>query len=155
VEITRHTDYAIRMLVSLAGATEGRPVSARELARAQDVPYAFARGIVSDLVRAGFATGRRGTGGGVMLARPAAEITVLAVIESTEGDVSLGLCTHDTDYCHRTDGCAMHRVWMEAEARLRSFLATRTIADLVMNSPTPRPADPASPAGTGTAAAGR
>ena len=137
MEITRHTDYAIRMLLALACAPGGRPLSARELGRMQDVPYAFARGIVSDLVRAGFVTSRRGAGGGVMLARPATEITVLSVIESTEGEVGLGLCTHDPDYCHRVDGCAMHQVWIEAEAQLRGFLDARTIADLVMAPATP------------------
>lgn len=139
MEITRHTDYAIRMLLSLARAPEGQPLSARELGRMQDVPYAFARGIASKLVRAGFATSRRGGGGGVVLARPANEITVLSVIESTEGNVGLGLCTHDPDYCHRVDGCAMHQVWMEAEAQLRTFLAARTIADLVTGPSMPSP----------------
>jgi Rrf2 family protein len=147
VEVTQRTDYAIRILLSLALAPEGQTLSARALGEMQDVPYAFARGIVSDLVRAGFATSRRGAGGGVALARPAAEISLLAVIESTEGEVGLGLCTHDPDHCHRMEGCAMHAVWLEAEAQLRVFLAARTIADLVTDptalDPTVGPARPA------------
>lgn len=130
MEITRRTDYAIRMLISLAREPEGQPVSAGELGRRQDVPHALARGIVSQLARAGFVASRRGAGGGVVLARPAGEIDVLSVVEAIEGRIGLGLCTNDPGYCHRVDACVMHRVWAEAEQRLRSFLGTRTIADL-------------------------
>jgi len=130
VEITRRTDYAVRILLALARTPDAGALSARELGRVQDVPYSFARSIVSDLVRAGFVVSRRGARGGVTLARPAADISLLSVVESTEGDIGLGLCTRDPDYCHRMDGCAMHQVWMEAEAQLRAFLGARTIADL-------------------------
>jgi Rrf2 family protein len=148
VEVTRRTDYAIRILLSLALAPEGRPLSARALGEMQDVPYAFARGIVSDLVRAGFATSRRGAGGGIALARPAAEVSLLAVIESTEGEIGLGLCTHDPDYCHRMNGCSMHKVWLEAEAQLRVFLAGRTIADLAADPTVLDPTAGPAPAAT-------
>lgn len=149
LEITRRTDYAIRILLSLARTPDARPLSARELGRLQDVPYSFARSIVSELARAGFVVSRRGRGGGVTLARPAAAVTVLSIIESTEGDIGLGLCTHDPDYCHRVEGCAMHRVWMEAEAQLRAFLGERTIADLATGATLPRPARRSSPAAAG------
>ena len=76
---------------------------------------------------------------------------MLSVIESTEGDVGLGLCTHDPDYCHRVEGCAMHQVWIEAEAQLRAFLGGRTIADLVTGPVMPSLTREASP----TAASGK
>jgi DNA-binding IscR family transcriptional regulator len=64
------------------------------------------------------------------LARPAAEISVLSVIESIEGPVALGLCTSDPEYCSQVGVCIMHRVWKEAEAQLRRILADRSIAYL-------------------------
>jgi len=70
MEVSRRTDYAIRMLLQLA-RSDGEPISVRALAEAQDVPYAFARGIQRGLVSAGLVESRRGTHGGIILARPA------------------------------------------------------------------------------------
>lgn len=129
MEITRRTDYAIRMLIALARAPEGA-LSAAYLAHAQNVPYALARGILSELARGGFVTTRRGAGGGVMLARPAAAIDALSIVECVEGPLCLGLCTEDPDYCRQVNTCVMHKVWKEAEAQVRSVLATRSLAYL-------------------------
>ncbi len=130
MEITRRTDYAIRMLIALARLPEGQSCSARRLSLEQRVPHPLARGILSELARAGFVNTRRGSGGGVALARPAGEITVLSLVESLEGPVTLGLCTTDTEYCDQVDACVMHEVWMEAEDQLRGLLASRTLAYL-------------------------
>jgi Rrf2 family protein len=132
VEITRRTDYAIRMLIELARAPEGRPYSARELAGSQDVPHPLARGILSEMARAGFVKTRRGSGGGVVLARPAEDISVLSIVRCIEGDVGLGLCTTDPDYCGRTGSCRMHMLWEEAEAQLHALLESRSLADLAV-----------------------
>jgi Rrf2 family protein len=130
LEITRRTDYAIRILLALAGRPDGEPLSSRELGKLQDVPHAFARSIVTELVGAGFVTSRRGAGGGVALARPAAQITLLEVIRALEGGLSLNLCTHDDDYCRRAASCAMHEVWLEAEAVLSRHLSQQDFAAL-------------------------
>jgi Rrf2 family transcriptional regulator, nitric oxide-sensitive transcriptional repressor len=136
VEITRRTDYAIRMLMALARVPEGQSCSARELSLVQRVPHPLARGILSELARAGFVKTRRGSGGGVELARPAADISVLSVVECLEGPVSLGLCTTDADYCDLVDACVMHRVWEEAEDQLRDLLANRSLAYLAAEGDT-------------------
>lgn len=130
MEITRRTDYAIRILLALARQPDGVPVSSRELGRAQDVPYPFARGILTELVAAGFVASRRGAGGGVVLARPPDAITVLEVVEAMEGRLTLNLCTRDEAYCRQSDACLMHGVWLESEDLLRRHLAGKTIGML-------------------------
>ena len=52
MEIARKTDYALRMLATLAADPAG-VVSVREVARANGVPYSFARSIQHDLALAG------------------------------------------------------------------------------------------------------
>ena len=76
MEVSRRTDYAIRMLLELA-RSDGAPISVRSLAESQDVPYAFARGIQRELVAAGLVESRRGAHGGIVLARPAERISLL------------------------------------------------------------------------------
>ena len=130
MEVTRRTDYAIRMLSALSREPMGVYVSAADLSHRQEVPRALARGILSDLARAGFVTGRKGAGGGMCLARRPEEITLLSVIESVEGSIDLSLCTAEPEYCRFAEDCAMHGIWLEAEDLLKGFFAARTLADL-------------------------
>jgi Rrf2 family protein len=130
MDITRKSDYAIRMMTALATAGSECPVSVRELAEAQSVPYAFARSVQRDLMAAGLVTVTRGASGGMCLARPAAEITLLDVVESIQGQLSISVCANDPEWCARSGGCATHGVWLQADKLVRDLLAGRTLAGL-------------------------
>ncbi len=130
MEITRRTDYAIRLMLALAEG-DGGPISVRELAERQDVPYPFARGIQRDLVAAGLATTKRGAAGGLCLARPASEITLLDVIEAVEGPIALNMCTADPDWCQRMGACSVHAVWRGADDLVKEYFSSKSLAGLV------------------------
>lgn len=131
MQVTRRTDYAIRMLLQLAKAEHSVPLSVRTLAEDQDVPYAFARSIQRDLVSAGLVTAHRGVAGGLTLARPAGDITALEVVEAVQGPVSCSVCTSDPDWCGRRERCRLHHVWEGADDLLREYLGSKTLAGLV------------------------
>lgn len=130
MNITRRTDYAIRMLMEIARVSDG-PVSVRTLADSQGVPYAFARGIQRELVGAGFALTQRGSRGGVTLARPASSISLLDVVEAMQGPVSCSVCTNDPGWCSQMGGCKVHPVWRGADDLVREYLASRDLEGLV------------------------
>ena len=129
MEITRRTDYSIRMLQELVRCGGG-PVSVRELAERQHVPYAFARAVQRDLVGAGFITTVRGAKGGAVLARDADTITLYDVVTAMQGAPSVAVCAHDPAWCEFSGGCAVHTVWCEADEMLRAFLGSKTLAGL-------------------------
>lgn len=131
MEITRRADYAVRMMLELARAGGGSPVSVRALAERQGVPYAFARGIQRDLVDAGLAESRRGVRGGLVMTRPPSDVTLLDVIEAIEGPLALNLCTADPTWCSRMDGCPAHQVWKGADDLLRGYLAGKSLEGLI------------------------
>jgi len=130
VEVSRRTDYAIRILLELA-RSDGTPVSIRTIAERQEVPYAFARGIGSELVSAGLAESRRGVSGGLVLARDAADISLLDVIDAMQGGVSCAVCTHDKQWCARMGGCAVHAVWNGADELMREYLGSKSLRGLI------------------------
>lgn len=130
MEITRRTDYAIRLLLDLA-ARDTAPVSVRTLADETDVPYAFARGIQRELVSAGLVVSVRGAHGGMVLARPAEEITLLDVVEAMQGSISCAVCVRDREWCKRMGGCSVHAVWRGADELMAEYLASKTLAGLV------------------------
>jgi Rrf2 family protein len=130
MEITRRTDYAIRILMELA-RSGGGPVSVRTLARSQEVPYAFARGIQRDLAAAGLVESRRGAAGGAVLTRSAEQITLLDVVHATQTNSSCAVCTHDPNWCNRMNGCSVHRVWREADEMMTGYLGSKSLAGLI------------------------
>lgn len=130
VEVTRRTDYAIRLLLELA-RVGGGPLSVRELTERQGVPYAFARSIQRDLVGASLATTQRGAHGGVVLARPASEITLRDIAEAMQGDVSCSVCSRDPKWCDRMSNCEVHHVWREVDSMVGDYLATKSLAGLL------------------------
>jgi len=130
VEITRRTDYGIRLLLQLARSDEG-PVPVRRLAEIQGVPYAFARAVQRDLHAAGLITTVRGAQGGAFLSRPAKEITLLDAVKATQGAPSISVCSHDPAWCARSGSCAVHGVWRGADAMLRDYLGRKTLAGLL------------------------
>lgn len=130
MEVSRRTDYAIRLLMELA-VVGGGPLSVRELAERGDVPYSFARSIQRELLGAGLVESRRGVKGGIVLARPAADITLLDVLDATQPGTSCSVCTRDPGWCNRMNGCEVHKVWAELDALVRDRLRNRSIEGLV------------------------
>jgi Rrf2 family protein len=130
VEVSRRTDYAIRILLDLA-RSGGAPVSVRTIAERQDVPYAFARGIGRDLVAAGMVESTRGATGGFVLSRDPEGLSVLEVVEAMQGPVSCAVCTSDPGWCQRMGGCTVHRVWSEADELVREHLGKKSLAGLI------------------------
>jgi Rrf2 family protein len=131
VEITRRTDYAVRMMLELARAEPGVPVSVRALSERQGVPYAFARGIQRGLVDAKLAESRRGVHGGLVMTRPASEVSLLDIIEAIEGPLALNMCTSDPGWCARMGGCSVHQVWKGADNLLRDYLGSKSLEGLI------------------------
>jgi Rrf2 family protein len=129
VEITRRTDYAIRMLLELA-KSGGGPKSVRSLAASQEVPYAFARGIQRDLTAAGIVEARRGAAGGAVLVKAPENVSLLEVVRATQS-TACAACTDDPEWCDRAGGCAVHRVWQEADEMVSKYLGSKSLAGLI------------------------
>ena len=68
MDISRKTDYALRMLAMLAEDPE-RLLSVRTAAEEVNVPYSFARSIQHGLVQAGIVESLRGVHGGMQIGR--------------------------------------------------------------------------------------
>jgi len=119
---TRRTDYAIRALIHLANA-EASPVPASAIGEAMEIPTGFLQQVLRELQQAGLVTSRPGPAGGYALSRPAAEITVLQIVEALEGPLRNAECALRGGPCHWDDVCALHWVWSSARDALCDELA--------------------------------
>ena len=121
MRVPQRLDYALRALVLLALQPEGEYIAAGDLANHLGLPRRFVEQQVTSLSRSGIVRCRRGASGGCALARGAAEVTVLDVIEAVQGDVL------DVP---RVTGSAASTVWAEAADNLSGFFATVNLSDL-------------------------
>jgi Rrf2 family protein len=131
MEISRRTDYGVRVILDLASLPESRRVSTQEIADRQNIPSPFLAKIISQLSLSGLVTTYRGAGGGVKLARPAAEISLLQVIEALDGPMRLNRCAIQPSLCPRDTVCPIHDTWARAQAELTGLLEATTFDRLV------------------------
>src|SRR5947209_953738 len=90
ISITSKSPYAVRALIELHRHGDAGPVPIAELARRGDIPVQFLEQLFATLRRAGLLRSQRGVKGGYSFARPASEITVLAVVELLDGPLGPG-----------------------------------------------------------------
>ena len=134
MEISRRTDYGVRVILDLSNLPQAERASTQEISHRQNIPTPFLAKIISQLSLAGLVTTYRGAGGGVTLARPASDISLLQVIEALEGPIRLNRCVIEPDACPRNRHCPVHGIWTKAQAELTHLLAGTTFAELADDS---------------------
>lgn len=121
MRVSQRLDYTLRMLVALAGLPEGATTAAGDLATALGLPRRFGEQQMTTLAKATLVESRRGAGGGVSLARPAADISVLEVVRALPGEA------FDVP---RVTGSATAEFWHAAAQTFEQTLAATSIAEL-------------------------
>ncbi len=123
--------YALRILVDLAENQKDGYITLKEAADRQDISEKYLESIVKDLVKARFVEGVRGKGGGYRLARPADEINVLEVLQSTDGTLAPVACLAEgSEPCSRTAVCRTLPLWEGLNKIVVEYLAGFTVQDL-------------------------
>lgn len=128
MKLTRHADYALRVVIDLALHRSSR---IGDIARRRAAPPAFLAKIVRDLVRAGLLKSFRGRKGGVSLARPASRISVLQVIEAVDGPLALNRCVPKGGGCPLSRSCPARPLWARLQEIVVRELQAATIEALL------------------------
>lgn len=125
MKLTRYSDYALRVLTYLA-SHDDRRASIREIADRYRISENHLMKVVHDLGRAGFIATSRGRGGGLQLARPAAQIGLGDVVRHTEDSFDLVDC----GLCLIAPACGATAVLKEATQAFLAVLDRYTLADV-------------------------
>ena len=130
MRVSAKADYALRALIEIANRDDGRPVSAEEIGKLQEIPHGFLQAILADMRRAGIVVSQRGQSGGWRLAAKPADVSVADVIRAVDGPlVSVyGLRPEAVTYNEAAD--VLQHVWIAARRSLRDVFERVSIQDL-------------------------
>jgi Rrf2 family protein len=126
--LTKTSITAIRLLIHVGQSGVSDPASVRQAAdRLNESPPYLAK-VAGQLVRSGVLRGQRGVAGGVSLARPAKEITMLVIVEACQGAILGDFCQDAPDL---RQACAFHRASAELHRSIVQVLSRWTLAELL------------------------
>jgi Rrf2 family transcriptional regulator, iron-sulfur cluster assembly transcription factor len=134
MEITQQADYAVRTILDLTLRPAGERTSCQEIAQRQSIPVAFLTKICARLAAEGLVQSQRGVNGGIRLARPAQEITLLQVVEAIDGPITFNRCNRKPSECDRSRTCPVHSVWSELCRDFRARLAAYNFATMAASA---------------------
>lgn len=124
------TGYAV-LALNCMKSPGNEPVQVASVAASTGLPGPFLSKIVNRLAAQGLVTTRRGRKGGVTLARPADQITLVDIVAAVDGDDWDKGCFMGLRKCGVPEGyCPIHEFWLEEITRFREKMASITLAHL-------------------------
>jgi len=133
--ILKHTDYASRVVLYIAGLGADAQVPISEIAKQRIMPGPFVRRVVARLASTGILRTTRGSKGGVSLGRPASEISLMEVIRAMEGGIVLNRCVTEPHDCPFSNDCPVRQAWFNITRNLEESLGNITF-DTMLPPPT-------------------
>ena len=134
--LSQKAKYAIKALLVLARAQDKNLLlmQARDISTEQNIPKKFLDLIFFELRRHGLVQSTRGREGGYMLARPAAEISIAAIVRAVDGALAPLPCASVKFYrrcsdCDNEKTCEVRRLMREVHDAASAILDNTSLAE--------------------------
>ena len=133
--LSKKSKYGLKALLVLADEAGRGPIQTSELADREGLPKKFLEAILLELKRHGLLQSKKGRGGGYVLGRKPADITVGQVIRVLEGPLALIPCVSQTAYmkceeCVDERTCGIRLAMKEVRDATARILDHMTLSDL-------------------------
>lgn len=132
MKISTKGRYALRMMLDLAEHSGTGFVRLREIAERQQISDKYLEQITSQLVKAGFIKGVRGSQGGYKLSKSPSQYTIGSILRVTEGSLAPVACLDDpVNMCPRAADCPTLGLWKGLDNLIANYLDGKTLKDLM------------------------
>ncbi len=133
MELTKYTDYSLRILIYLALHTD-HLVTIDEISKAYDISRHHVAKAVFNLAQLGVILTTRGRNGGMRLALPPEEINIGQLVRMTEPHMNLLECfDRSINTCPLIDACRLKSLIKQAKRAFLDVLDGHTLADMLGN----------------------
>jgi len=130
MQITRYTDYSLRVLIYL-GLRKDEQVTIQEIADAYQISKNHLMKIVQELNAQGYVLAVRGKNGGLKLNQKPSEINIGKLVRLMEKDTKLVECFSSKNTCVITPHCQLKSIFSEALESFYHSLESYTLNDLL------------------------
>lgn len=139
MRLTRHTDYALRILVYLAVRPDFPTLASRsQIAEAYEISEDHVAKITAELAELGYVETVRGRSGGLRLGKDADAISIGEVVRRLEPNFDLADCMSEEMECPISAGCGLRHLLRRARAEFLGALDQFTLADITRDRDTLR-----------------
>lgn len=138
LRVTKLTDYATVVLTVLA-CDPLAVLSASELAERAGLEVPTVAKVLKPLAQASLVDGFRGANGGYRLARDAAAISLVEIVEAMEGPLGMTECSVHAGQCGIEHSCGVRANWRRINDVVSDALRDVTLAQMLL-PPAARPA---------------
>jgi Rrf2 family protein len=128
--LSRGSQYTLQALIHLARQTDGRRHMLRDIAEQLDIPPFYLAKLMQPVARVGWLDTARGRSGGVRLARGVERLTLLDILNLTEGTRFTHECLLGFKQCEDATACVLHGQWRPIKQELGEHLQRHTLAEL-------------------------
>ncbi len=127
--LSQTTGYAVRALRCLE-EPGGHPILVETIADYTGIPRSYLSKLVHRLAKQGLVVARRGHHGGVVLAKPAREITLEELSVAIDGTAWRNRCLLGLLGCSEETPCVLHEYWGTMRGDILMRLSQVTLADM-------------------------
>jgi Rrf2 family protein len=140
MKISKKSDYALRVLMTLVEYYGQEPISIRELAERNAVPKRFLEHIMLDLKSKGWVASVSGKSGGYVLAQRPDEISMGQVVRHFDGLVAPINCVSVNQYeaCNQEAVCRFRRVFLGVRNETARLMDNTTLSAAFRGEPVRR-----------------
>jgi Rrf2 family protein len=131
--IRRNTDYALRIMVSLASDYGGQPLPASNVAKQTLVAYPLTCKLLQKLAKAKLVQSSMGPKGGFSLIKEPGQINLGQIIEVIQGPVNMNKCLLGDFRCERRKECTLYDKLSELQEQISDSLTSTTLEELLTN----------------------
>lgn len=128
MQLTRFSDYALRLLMYVARADGSRPITIAEVGQQFEISHHHLVKVAARLSKLGWVTATRGRHGGLELGPQAHQLTIGTILRELEGHKPVIDC--DNPPCALNGSCRLRRALDDAEQAFYGALDTVTLADV-------------------------
>ncbi len=130
MQLTKYTDYALRVLVYL-GQRQGQRTTINDITQHYGISRNHLMKIIHHLSQVGYVQSSRGRLGGLNLGKDPAEINIAQVVRETEKNMALFECFGSSNTCTIEPECVLKHVLHRAHESFMDALAVFTLADVL------------------------
>lgn len=131
MKISTKGRYGLRIMLDLARNDGETPRMISDICKSQGLSKKYVSRLIIELRKAGMISSVRGAKGGYKIKRLPRHITLLEIIETMEGPLSIVDCVGCPKKCNKSASCAAREIWGEVNEKIRREFESITLQDVL------------------------